>query len=78
MYPDRPETGYGYIKIKDKADKIGSDICKVEAFVEKPDSEKAERYINEGNYLWNGGMFLWKCSTIIKLTKNICSTLIMC
>lgn len=73
MYPDRPEIGYGYIKIKDKVDKIGSDICKVEAFVEKPDSDKAQRYIKEGNYLWNGGMFLWKCSTIIKLTQKYLS-----
>lgn len=70
MYPDRPETGYGYIKIKNNTNELNDEIHKVEAFVEKPDFKKAEKYLHDGNYLWNGGMFLWKCSTIIKLTKK--------
>lgn len=67
--PDRPETGYGYIKLKDyKAEINENKIYKVENFTEKPDKEKAQQYINEGNYLWNAGMFIWKASTIIKNT----------
>lgn len=47
--PDRPETGYGYIK--------KGDGLKAASFVEKPDLTTAERYIAEGNYYWNSGMF---------------------
>lgn len=62
--PDRPETGYGYIKYgKNNIDK---DVYKVEKFVEKPDLETAKEYLNEGNYLWNGGMFLWRTNYIIE------------
>ena len=50
--PDRPETGFGYIKAQDG---------RVKAFVE-PNRETAERYLAEGNYYWNGGMFVLKAS----------------
>lgn len=70
MHPDRPETGYGYIKIENSTCKLNNKIHKVEAFVEKPDFETAKKYINTGNYFWNGGMFLWNCSTILKLTEK--------
>lgn len=71
MKPNRPETGYGYIKI----DSVTSTpknykIHRVERFVEKPDLGRAKKYINEGNYFWNSGMFIWKCSTILKLTEK--------
>ncbi|MTK12798.1 MAG: mannose-1-phosphate guanylyltransferase [Clostridiaceae bacterium] len=71
MRPDRPETGYGYIKYSN-IEKIlnGFEIRKVDKFVEKPNLEKAKKYLNEGNFLWNGGMFVWKCSTVLKLTKE--------
>jgi mannose-1-phosphate guanylyltransferase len=85
MKPDRPETGYGYIQYeKDYSHqndvpgevavtKEESGQCfnlyKVERFVEKPDEDTAKEYIQKGNFLWNGGMFIWKCSTIINLTK---------
>lgn len=71
MKPDRPETGYGYIKYT-KTEEIlkGLKVVKVDKFVEKPDLETAKEYLNQGNFLWNGGMFVWKCSTVIKLTKE--------
>ncbi|MHC6178766.1 mannose-1-phosphate guanylyltransferase [Clostridium sp. JNZ X4-2] len=82
MRPDRPETGYGYIEyinnlnrdsvLKDEAavtTEEGFNVFKVERFVEKPDADTAKRYVKKGNFLWNGGMFLWKCSTILELTK---------
>lgn len=71
MEPDRPETGYGYIKYDNKACEINDhEILTVEKFVEKPCLEVAEQYLKEGNYLWNGGMFVWKTSNILNLTKK--------
>ena len=66
MEPTRPETGYGYIRYgKDKKEINNHKVIKVDAFVEKPNKEKAEAYIKEGNYLWNGGMFLWSADNIL-------------
>lgn len=70
--PTRPEVGYGYIKAENKrlCSEKNDEILKVEKFVEKPDLEKAIKYVEDGNYLWNGGMFIWKSKTILKLTKE--------
>ncbi|MGN0015601.1 MAG: mannose-1-phosphate guanylyltransferase/mannose-6-phosphate isomerase [Candidatus Gastranaerophilaceae bacterium] len=59
--PSYPETGYGYIKTNGEA--FG--INKVEKFVEKPDFETAQKYILEGNYFWNGGIFMAKVSVLL-------------
>ena len=61
IVPDRPETGYGYIKTQ------GSDVVRqVERFVEKPRQEVAEQYLAEGGYFWNSGMFVLRASTWLK------------
>ena len=66
MEPTRPETGYGYIRYGKDEEQINNyKVIKVDAFVEKPNKEKAEVYIKEGNYLWNGGMFLWSADNIL-------------
>jgi len=57
IQPDKPETGYGYIKSGEAIDVEG--VHEVERFVEKPDRETAEQYLNEGGYYWNSGMFLF-------------------
>ncbi|MGK5087819.1 sugar phosphate nucleotidyltransferase [Bdellovibrionota bacterium FG-2] len=62
--PSRPETGYGYLKVGVEISK-DSGCRTVEAFVEKPNVEKAASFVREG-YLWNGGMFVWRASTILK------------
>ena len=67
IQPNRPETGYGYIKLKDE---IFNNIYKVDKFVEKPDENTAKKYLANGNYLWNSGMFLWKAENIINQIKN--------
>ncbi len=67
--PNRPETGYGYIKFN-KHDIENKNIIKVEKFVEKPNLELAEKYILDGSYLWNGGMFLWEANNIINQIKK--------
>lgn len=76
MNPNRPETGYGYIKYKNtKGDGKNKSIIKVEKFVEKPNKEKAITYLKEGNYLWNGGMFLWNIKNILKdISKYVPNT----
>ncbi|MFP8489851.1 mannose-1-phosphate guanylyltransferase [Gracilimonas sp. Q87] len=65
--PDRPETGYGYIQGDiSKSEKVnGKDVYSVKAFKEKPDLETANRFLQEGNYYWNSGMFIWKAETIL-------------
>ena len=63
--PNRPETGYGYIKV-DHSSKIKlKGVLKVECFVEKPNLETAKRYLLDGNYFWNSGIFVWKTSKIL-------------
>ena len=62
IYPDRPETGYGYICSSSKEE---CNVVKVNEFREKPDRETAERYLAAGNYFWNAGIFVWSVSTIV-------------
>lgn len=63
IVPDSPETGYGYIK---SADSVGvNEVSKIEKFVEKPDQETATKYLDEGGYYWNSGMFMFKASAYL-------------
>ena len=74
MEPSRAETGYGYIRYaNEKQDVNNHKVIKVDAFVEKPNKEKAEEYLNEGNYLWNGGMFLWSVDNILEQVNKYSS-----
>lgn len=57
--PDRPETGYGYIEAAPEAGKLA---LAVRRFVEKPDRETAARYLAQGGYYWNAGIFVLKAS----------------
>lgn len=71
MEPTRAETGYGYIRYgNDERKSNNHKVIKVDAFVEKPNKEKAEEYLKEGNYLWNGGMFLWSVDNILEQIKK--------
>ena len=56
--PDRPETGYGYIR----CDAVDTGAMRVQRFVEKPDAKTAQRYLDEGGYYWNSGMFVVRAS----------------
>ncbi|HSM62600.1 MAG TPA: mannose-1-phosphate guanylyltransferase [Gillisia sp.] len=60
--PTFPNTGYGYIKYE-KDEK--NSLKKVAVFTEKPTLRNAKKYIEEGNYVWNAGIFVWKASFII-------------
>ena len=63
--PDRPETGYGYIRSEHDAD-----AARVLQFVEKPDLATAERYLAEGGYQWNSGLFVLKASVWLKALEQ--------
>ena len=70
MNPTRPEVGYGYIKYSNEVLKSNDfRVIKVDDFVEKPNLDTAKKYLREGNYLWNGGMFIWSINNIINQIK---------
>ncbi|MFT7131064.1 MAG: mannose-1-phosphate guanylyltransferase/mannose-6-phosphate isomerase, partial [Gammaproteobacteria bacterium] len=62
IIPESPETGYGYIRRGDDDD---GGCYAISEFVEKPELEVAKRYIEEGNYYWNSGMFLLSARTYL-------------
>jgi mannose-1-phosphate guanylyltransferase/mannose-6-phosphate isomerase len=62
IVPTSPETGYGYVRAKID----GSTPVPVEAFVEKPDAETAQSYLEDGSYFWNSGMFLFRAATYLE------------
>lgn len=63
--PNKPETGYGYIR---KGEKLNS-CHKVLEFKEKPDRETAAKYLESGQYVWNSGMYLFSIRTFIRELK---------
>lgn len=70
MNPSRPEVGYGYIKYSDEVLKSNDfRVIKVDSFIEKPNLDTAKKYLREGNYLWNGGMFIWSINNVINQIK---------
>jgi len=63
--PSRPETGYGYIKVVNGSNIGRKGLHKVECFAEKPDLETARKYLSNGSYYWNSGIFIWKSFKIL-------------
>ena len=64
--PVRPETGYGYVL----ADSSGGGALRVKQFVEKPDAETARRYLADGGYYWNSGMFVLRASDWLRTLEQ--------
>ena len=78
VVPRRPETGYGYIKVKmgigHRAEGIGGrkqKIYDVERFTEKPDLAKAKRFRRDKRYYWNSGIFIFKAKTMLEETRRL-------
>lgn len=63
IVPHSPETGYGYIQCGEQTEQAG---FIVNQFVEKPDVQTAQSYLDSGNYLWNSGMFAFKAENYLK------------
>jgi mannose-1-phosphate guanylyltransferase/mannose-6-phosphate isomerase len=68
--PSRPETGYGYIQVENTSNTGRKDLRRVECFVEKPDLETARKYLSNGSYYWNSGIFVWKTSKLLSEVKH--------
>lgn len=74
IVPDKPETGFGYIK-SDNKERDGA----VLGFVEKPDLETAKGYLASGDYFWNSGMFVFKAEAYLSaLDERFSSTVEVC
>lgn len=65
--PDRPETGYGYIRIGDE----DGAVKPVLDFSEKPVRETAEAFIRDGGYLWNAGIFMMRAGELLDIAAKI-------
>ncbi len=66
IVPHSPETGYGYIQCGEQLAQTG---LVVNQFVEKPDQQTAQSYLDSGSYLWNSGMFAFKAENYLKELK---------
>jgi len=67
IQPDAPVTGYGYIRM---GDVISEGVRSISAFVEKPDAERAQAYLDSGEYLWNSGMFLFRADAYLEALQQ--------
>ncbi|GCF07366.1 mannose-1-phosphate guanylyltransferase [Dictyobacter arantiisoli] len=66
IQPTKPETGYGYIRYAEEfSQDYGYTAFQVERFVEKPNLETAQNYIQDGHYVWNAGIFIWSVKAIL-------------
>ena len=65
--PDRPETGYGYIR---RGEPLGRGVFRADAFVEKPDRATAESWLAEGGYDWNAGIFLFRAGAFLRALEE--------
>jgi mannose-1-phosphate guanylyltransferase len=74
IVPTHPETGYGYIR---RGKKINEKAYEVNSFVEKPNLEKANEYLAEGNYYWNSGMFLFSAKRYLEEMEKFSSDILM-
>lgn len=64
--PRRPETGYGYIKVKARR----NGFCLVESFLEKPDEKTAKKFMKDKRFFWNGGVFVFSARTMSEEIKT--------
>ncbi len=65
--PTRPETGYGYIETGGRG---RAGVYRVKRFTEKPNLERAQEFIEAGNYYWNSGMFVWSARTLVNAMRE--------
>ncbi|MCX5704350.1 MAG: sugar phosphate nucleotidyltransferase, partial [Candidatus Omnitrophica bacterium] len=68
IVPDKPETGYGYIKINSKIKNLKA--FQVERFIEKPALAKAKRFMKDKSYFWNSGMFVFRADIMLQEIKK--------
>jgi mannose-1-phosphate guanylyltransferase / mannose-6-phosphate isomerase len=69
VQPDRPETGYGYIRRGVELGSVAGAFA-VDRFVEKPNQETAQSYLSSGDFLWNSGMFIFGAQNYLDELKR--------
>lgn len=67
IVPTRPETGYGYIEVGDDLEGGAKSVVR---FVEKPDRERAQAFVEGGRHLWNAGMFFFRAKDMNDLVER--------
>ena len=66
VQPMRPETGYGYLELGSEHSRDGGwAIHELQRFVEKPDADRAQRYVESKQFLWNAGIFAWRAADLL-------------
>ena len=68
--PTRPDTGYGYIQFDDEQLNGDAEVRKVKTFTEKPELPEAKRFLADGSFYWNSGIFIWTANTITTALKH--------
>ena len=63
--PTRPDTGYGYLQLGPSVGPDAPGLHRVRRFVEKPDAGKARRFLRQGGFLWNAGIFIWTARALL-------------
>ena len=72
VQPILPATGFGYIRCGELRGVFqGHPSYRVRSFKEKPSTSVARRYLREGGYLWNSGMFIWKAERILEVIREL-------
>ncbi len=66
IQPTRPETGYGYIELREALD---ADASLATRFVEKPSRERAQEFLKAKNFVWNSGMFVMRADVVLREIK---------
>ncbi len=74
VVPDRPETGYGYLRSGVAIDGATSARALL-SFVEKPDAATAQTYVDSGEYFWNSGIFMMKASVWLRAIAHFAPTI---
>jgi len=69
VLPTRPETGFGYIL---RGEALGNGGFAIQRFVEKPDADTAQSYLDSGEYLWNSGMFCFRAQAMLDAAAQTC------
>ncbi len=70
ILPNKVETGYGYIKQGEKLNSC-DEIFTVEKFIEKPQAEIVKKFLQDGGYFWNSGIFMFKASTYLEILEKL-------
>lgn len=76
IQPDRAATGYGYIEVGQRLSEANG--FTVARFHEKPDIHTAKKMISKPSYLWNSGIFLMHCKTLLMLAEKHTPSMLRC